>query len=167
MAPPPPPPFHFLCSISYKSSFKINTCMGKHAIDVTCRHPSFLFFVPEYWFSSGQLQHGGSCLWSLPLWTHSHFHLFLHWGETMLPSFSSPHSFSHWALLQFFSFFPLPKPLFFNYSFLSFDSFILSPGTCLWCTFRRWTMTQFPPTTTISGKVDPSWSGTTSRSVYG
>lgn len=106
--------------------------------------------VLEYWLSSGQLQHGGSCLWSLPLWTLLHSHLFLYWGEPVFPLLS----------LLFTNYFPNRTPLpasfskptrVFNYSFFN---------------FRHWTMTHFPPIT-VSGKIDPSWNGTTSRCVCG
>lgn len=87
-----------------------------HETDVKSAGSLGLFLlVPEYWLSSGQLQHGGSCLWSLPLWTLTHFHLFLHRGESVLPYSSS---------------FPFLIPCFFI-DCLSVDFLILCFPSCI------------------------------------
>lgn len=85
---------------------------GDTVVDMYCRQPRFVFLVPECGLLSGQLQQGGILLWSLPLWTLSHFHLFLHWGET-IPHF--PSSFP--VILSCF----LPRLC--SFSFVLFDFF--------------------------------------------
>lgn len=129
--------------VSYrqKSFFKINPLAGFawNTHEAECVGSLFLL-LPEYWLSSVQLQHGGSCLWSLALWTLSRFHFFLLWGESILPflflSFFFSYYFPHSALLVqsfFFSLQSLLSPLISFLSFLFFSSPALRLHLCLWC----------------------------------
>lgn len=114
------------CLIQTEILLKINPLAGFawHTHEAQCVGSLFLL-LPEYWLSSVQLQHGGSCLWSLALWTLSHFHFFLLWGESILAFLSSSR-----IAQSFFSLPSLLSPLIIFLSFLLFSS-LLPHSVCI------------------------------------